>query len=102
MMSGCRSVISTSGWVAGGRGRESVRPVRVSERAIPMSLVGRPPARAAASRPALPAPAATTEGSLQRYVTTKSRRPSSLQRIGRVRVSMELRHTHVQDVHSAL
>lgn len=37
-----------------------VRPVRVSERAIPMCLAARRPARRAASRPARPAPPAGT------------------------------------------
>lgn len=39
----------------------AVRPVRVSERAIPKCQVGRRPGRRAASRPAPPAPPATTQ-----------------------------------------
>lgn len=38
-----------------------IRPVRVSERAIPMCLAARSPARAAAGPPAPPAPPATTQ-----------------------------------------
>lgn len=38
-----------------------VRPVRVSERAIPKCLAGRSPARAAAAPSAPPAPPATTQ-----------------------------------------
>lgn len=47
----------------GARGvwQSRVRPVRVSERAIPMCLAGRSPVRAAAAQSAPPAPPATTQ-----------------------------------------
>lgn len=61
-------------WISSGRWRgvwqRRVRPVRVSERAIPMCLGARRPARRAASRPARPAPPATTQHRyIARYAT---------------------------------
>lgn len=49
--------------VFGARGvrQRRVRPVRVSERAIPMCLAARPAPARAASRPRRPAPPATTQ-----------------------------------------